>query len=445
MNTADQTAVTSRSGPGDELPVNPFHALRVSFGMLLGEDDFRTLMGNPRGKQMLHSSWLHGSGVVWGFPVDTADDGRLRVGPGLAVDGVGRELALPSPQCIDVGKWVSEQQKNGRPVSSPKDPGQDSAVTVACLVATADLCPTRPVPALADPCDQQRTHTEPSRLVETVRLELRPQECPARPAAGPYHRVRVLLGLDEVASSDPAGKQAADAIEAVLTSPPAMRARSLLAAFRQMLALDVTDMRPVTAPGDECPALFPVPEDDAAVPLATISISHGLNQDCSVSVTWQADVTVRRGLIATSTIQELACGFAPGLLGGRRGHDAGGPRVIRASVDWEGTDESVIVFDVTRPLSRSSLSRQQVTVTSLGSGGWDREDIDDIDYDGASHVRVKLFQPPSQSHVRLVVRGTGPTPVSGASGIPLAGMDDGEAGTENDGHDAVQRLIRRTS
>ena len=55
-------------GPGD-LPVNLYEALRVSYGMLLGADDFRAMIGNPRGKQMLHSAWLHGSGVVWGFDV----------------------------------------------------------------------------------------------------------------------------------------------------------------------------------------------------------------------------------------------------------------------------------------------------------------------------------------------------------------------------------------
>ena len=61
---------------GDGPPVDPFQALRVAYGMLLGEDDFRVLLGNPRGKQMLHAAWLHGSGVVWGMPVthDPATD-----------------------------------------------------------------------------------------------------------------------------------------------------------------------------------------------------------------------------------------------------------------------------------------------------------------------------------------------------------------------------------
>ena len=93
-----------------DLPVTPFQALRVSYGMLLGEDDFRVLMGNPRGKQMLHSSWLHGSGVVWGYRVGTeaAEVGRLllRVSPGLGVDGLGREVELQASACLNLQDWL---------------------------------------------------------------------------------------------------------------------------------------------------------------------------------------------------------------------------------------------------------------------------------------------------------------------------------------------------
>jgi hypothetical protein len=422
----------------EELPANPFEALRVSFGMLLGEEDFRTLMGNPRGKQMLHSAWLHGAGVVWGYPIDRADDGQLRVGPGLAIDGIGRELALHAPKCIDVDRWVADQRRKGSSVDTD-DPCADPPVSVACLVAYFDLCPTRPVPALADPCDLNRTSTEPSRLVEQVHLKLVPQECPSPDL--PYHRVRVLLGLDEVGSPDTAGQEAAAELAEVLLEPPAKRAGALLAAFRQLLAKDVAELRPRNWADEQT---FPVSEEYAGVPLARISLSRGSKDDHPTQIHWEADITVRRGLVATSTIQELTCGLAPGVLGGRAGQDAGGPRVVRDSVYWED-DGSTIVFNVTTPLMPGSLSRNPVTVSSLGSGGWDREDIDELSYDGDRMVRVRLYQPPSHQLVRLIVRGTGPTPITGTTGIPLAGLDDGEAGTKDDGHDAVLRIERRTS
>src|SRR5690349_25165882 len=90
-----------------DLPVSPFQALRVSYGMLLGEDDFRVLMGNPRGKQMLHAAWLHGSGVVWGFGV-TRDGDELAVERGLAIDGHGRELRLETRCCLPLREWAQD-------------------------------------------------------------------------------------------------------------------------------------------------------------------------------------------------------------------------------------------------------------------------------------------------------------------------------------------------
>src|SRR3954454_19531456 len=89
---------------GGDLPVNPFVALRVAYGMLLGEDDFRTMMGNPRGKQMLHAAWLHGSGVVWGYGVTVNGLKELKVAAGLAVDGLGRELRSEATATFDVTK-----------------------------------------------------------------------------------------------------------------------------------------------------------------------------------------------------------------------------------------------------------------------------------------------------------------------------------------------------
>jgi hypothetical protein len=425
----------------EPLPVNPFEALRVSFGMLLGEEDFRTLMGNPRGKQMLHSSWLHGSGVVWGFPIDEADDGQLRVGVGLAYDGQGRELVLHSPKCIDVDQWVADQRRKGNLPTDIENPCADPEVTVACLVAHFDDCPTRPVPALADPCDQERTTQEASRLVERVRLELLPHDCPSVPSTGPYHRVRVLLGLDEVGSADEPGEEAREALLEVLKQPPAKVAAALLAAFREQLAWDVTAAAPLDI--DDGEKNFPVAEENSFVVLARIEVGSGSVAGNPGRVSWKADITPRRGLVATSTIQELSCGLAPGLLGGRAGQDAGGPRVKRESVDWE--NKSTLIFKVTEPLMEGSLSRNPVTVSSLGSSGWDREDIDEIVYDGQRNVRVRLYRQPAHRIVRLIVRGTGPTPVTGTTGIPLAGMDDGPAGTIDDGHDAVVRIDRRNS
>jgi hypothetical protein len=442
------TVETTTSRPycrDDELPVNPFRALRVSFGMLLGEEDFRDLMGNPRGKQMVHNSWLHGSGVVWGYQVRPDGARCLRVTPGLAIDGLGRELLLDTDHCVDLDRWLQERRAEGEPVDRSEGAGHsgqpqrppgdcDERVLDTCLVAVFDTCQARPVPALADPCDLSRKHNECSRVVETIRLELRDQACPGpAPIPGPYHRLRVLLGLDKVGGDqDAAGRLAAELRQAVADEPVDRRVRALLRAFRELAALDVADLEPAKEDGDLCPSLFPITEDDAAVVLASVKVTTRGDEVLTV----EPSLRPRRSLIATGTIQELACGLAPALVGAGSEPDAGGPRVVRQSVHWP--DANRLTFKVTSPLLEGSLRDHPVVVTSLSERGWVREDIERIGYDDPTRtVTLVLHDPPAYDHVRVIVRGTGPTPVTGADYVPLAGLEGGSPGTAADGHDAV--------
>jgi hypothetical protein len=426
MQQVDENVRGSSSCPDEDLPVNPFLALRVAYGMLLGEEDFRTLMGNPRGKQMLHTAWLHGTGVVHGYRVRLDGTRELRVTPGLAIDGLGRELLLEADHCIDVVKWLDTLPSGGEP----------QRTVDACLVALLDTCQTAPVPALADPCDLSRKHNDCSRVVETVRLELR-TDCPEL-APAPYHRLRVLLGLDEVGDDDPSGEQAAEWVREVTRAPSHERARKLLEAFRVLAAHDVTDLEPAAEEGDVCPSLFPATEDTAAVLLAKVTVTARDAGNCQELVDVDVDPTVRRSLVATSAIQELTCGFAPGLIGAGTEQDAGGPRVVPEPRWLDGARR--LRFEVTKPLLPGSLRDTPVVITSLGERGWVREDIERVAYDGDDEltVTVTLHDPPAYRLVRVIVRGTGPSPVFGASPpVPLAGVVDGPPGSRHDGHDAV--------
>ena len=417
----------------DDLPVNPFLALRVSYGMLLGEEDFRDLMGNPRGKQMLHDAWLHGSGVVWGYQVHRDGTRRLRVKPGLAVDKLGRQLQLDTDRCLDLDAWLRDRRENQQLGAGDCD----ERVVDACLVANFDTCLARPVPALADPCDLSRKYNECSRVVETVRLELREEACPdPAPVPGPYHRVRVLLGLDRVGDTDPAGELARDRRRAVTEKPVHRRARALLAAFRELAALDVAELEPASEEGDVCPSLFPAVEGDAGVVLAKVKLTTRGDDIAEV----EPYLDDRPSLLATSTVQELVCGLAPALLGSETEQDAGGPRVIPQSV-WWADDASRLSFKVTSSLVRSTLSLREppsLLVTSLSDRGWVPEDVDRVEYDDSTRtVTVTFHDPPAYDLVRTIVRGTGPTPVVGTNRVPLAGLVGGPPGTTQDGHDAV--------
>jgi hypothetical protein len=414
---------------GGDLPVNPFVALRVAYGMLLDEDAFKTMMGNPRGKQMFHSSWLHRSGVVWGYQVCPDGELVIKVGPGAAVDRVGRELLLESTMCLDVRDWVADQELGG-----PQEECRTTTIE-ACLYAEFACCPTSPVPTLSDPCDVSRKHDDYSRVVETVKLELRPGPCCLPTEV--YHRVRVLLGLDDVGEGDEAGEEALVAATVAASANPDRRAQELLHQFRRMAALDEMDMRPPVRDGEPCLSLFPALEECAGVVLAAVEIDVKEEGGCTEIMGVRIDPLVRRTLLPTTTIQELTCGVAPALLGVGLQVDAGGPRVIRDSVSLS-EDGRALSFNVTAPLIPGSV-RRAIAITSLSSRGWVDEDIDSIQYGPDDlAVIISLADRPINDIVRLIVRGTGETPVFGSDpAVPLAGFVGGPPGSADDGIDAV--------
>ena len=86
--------------------------------------------------------------------------------------------------------------------------------------------------------------------------------------------------------------------------------------------------------------------------------------------------------------------------------------------------------------------RRAVTVHSLSARGWVEEDVESVRYDTEeSHLVVRLATRPVNNVVRMVVKGTGPTPVFGvAPAAPLAGVWGGPPACRHDGRDAVITL-----
>ncbi|QUQ63890.1 hypothetical protein [Kutzneria sp. CA-103260] len=427
MTTCDDTAAPCQSCSESDLPVNPFSALRVAFGMLLGEDDFRTMMGNPRGKQMLHAAWLHGSGVAWGYQVALGGEYGLSVSPGLAVDGHGRELFAETSLCLNLMDWVTAQKPT-------------SDTITATLVADFACVPTSLVPTLADPCDVTRKHDDYSRVLETVRLSLRPDDGTSPPPT--YRRLRVLFGL-LAPGTDQASLDALAAIEAVMSAPEGNRAQVLLAQFRQLAAADAAELKPAAEAGVEGLSLFPATDEKSGVVLARLVIKQhevsGAIQIDDVAI----DSSARTTLLPTSVIQELAAGTAPSLFGTEGTPDYGGPRVLPDSLNW--TDDRTLEFRVTAPVNARSL-RRAVRITSLSPDrGWADDDVDTIEVrDGGTTVVVRLADQLANDTGRLIVRGTGPEPAFGvAPAVPLAGVAGGPPAGKDDGRDAVIMFPRR--
>jgi hypothetical protein len=169
---------------------------RVSYqpGMLLGLEATRAEQGYHRRRHTRHAYWLHGSGTVVGLRVaatgdDPGDDTtrtnvRLLVSPGVGVDGLGREVSVSEPYCLDLGAWV-DALKPGPPASEAWSAalreGYEEATNVLGLEVTFRYqdAPSGVQPVIAMEVNAGTDPVAPSLVKDCVLLELRA----ARPVA----------------------------------------------------------------------------------------------------------------------------------------------------------------------------------------------------------------------------------------------------------------------
>lgn len=440
---------------GGDLPATPFIAPRVTHGMLLGEDDFRIQVGYPRGKHLLHQAWLHGTGVVWGYPVSRSGLWELEVGAGLAVDPIGRDLLHEVCEPFDLREVLDRALADGAlEETTSKSADCRTAKVWACVVAEFDGCLSSPVPTLADPCDVTRSHDDYSRVLERARIDIRlgrcadRDDCPDPRTAGSYHRVRVLLGLDSVGDDDEAGEEAWRARAHVMAA--AEPARALECVLAELACQDVIDLRPETEPGEHHLVLYPTADENPAVVLAEVLIKLRDRDGC-----WEFDgpakvrECVRRTLLPTDLITALTCGLAPGLLDTSSTGGTEGPRVDGPGIELR-KDGTKMLIPVSAALVPGTVpgSVEITTLTPDKGDRWVVEDIYDAAYDpaagdgegGAIVVRLaySLDERPAGALVRVRIRGTGGKPVMGVDPLaPLAGLVGGPPGSEHEGRDAV--------
>jgi hypothetical protein len=412
------------------LPDGPFTSLRYHFGMLLGEDDFRTEQRYHRSKMRLHNAWLHRAGVDWGFRVEPVLDRReLRVWPGLALDPTGRELHLDVLCCLDVGAWYDEHEDE---VEATDLEGAAEGVRFDAHVQVGFCgCATRAVPSIADPCEGSGSETDTafSRTFETVEIRLVPGLAPQDPP--PYPRLRLLFGLTDGVPEDLADR--ADVLaarDALLSVPPDERANELLRVFRELAALDTVAAEPARAGDGDAVTPFPGSDEDAVVVANVGAITlEGTTGNWELTSA-DVDLAPRRSHVATGTIQELLCGSGLEV----SVPDAGGPRAQQPTLD---RGARTIVLQVSEPLDPQSVAPAAFEVSYFGSTGWRTTAVTPTPAPDALGVTLTLADDPGSDLVRLIARGTGPQPVLGADRVPLAGGTTSPAGTAADGHDFV--------
>jgi hypothetical protein len=121
--------------------------------------------------------------------------------------------------------------------------------------------------------------------------------------------------------------------------------------------------------------------------------------------------------------------------------DAGGPRIEPRSLRLEG---EAVVLSADRRLSKASVAPEAFSVSAYDlRDGWHIVEINAARLDRSQqHVRLELATGFGGNLVRVIARGTGPSPLLGTSLVPLAGEVGGPAGGTENGHDFVIMLKR---
>ncbi len=448
------------SNPADSplaasLAADPYTSLAVHYGMLLGVSDFQVLAGNPRGKLQLHQAWQHGKGVVWGYGVVVdSDSGQLKVGPGLAVDGLGREVASSADMCLDVHEWLVDQMPNH---GFKPDGGPDRYSFSAQLVLTHAACLSRPVPSVSATCGPATDTVAYSRVIEIAHLDLRPYQrtegiCSNAPGTWTppddardqsFAELRALI-RDGVLPSG-------------LPYPPT----DWLSAFRAVAADAAAAIGPpglVPQPSERT-RLYPEDEPGEVLLADLPDIVLAKADGGKWNLTAHADLSVRRTHLPAWVIEELIGEVLTGRVGRTPAPDAGGPRVTRIRLRDDHVrvefTQNVVEGTVPQALELRSFDR------AAGAQGWsDPLPVQPVvtpaqpgTPPAPATVAFDLPTPPTADlSYRLVLRGTGSTPLLGivarvdapnvGQPVPLAGWVGDPPGSAASGHDVVEMLTQ---
>jgi len=185
---------------------------RVSYqaGMLLGVEATQAEQDYHRRRLTRQNYWLHGSGTVCGLRVhargeDPGDEDtnvlvRLFVTGGIAVDGLGREVALSEPHCIDLRAWLTTQHEDetlwGTLIRDGYDAG-DNCLWLALTVRYQDTA-SGLQPVLATDVNAGTDPVKAGRIKDCALLELtaeRPDEGPGGHPFAAHRRLPELADL----------------------------------------------------------------------------------------------------------------------------------------------------------------------------------------------------------------------------------------------------------
>ncbi|MGD8587485.1 MAG: hypothetical protein PVG22_01500 [Chromatiales bacterium] len=162
----------------------PLRRVAYEAGMLLGLEATQDEQDYHRRRLSRHQYWLQGSGTLAGMvvavdPPGTTETGpietRLTVGPGIGIDGLGREVLINETYCIDLGDWLKSQNE-----TTLRD-GYDEVADELWLKITVryQACNVAMQPVLARKVNLSTDAVQASRRADSIVLEITPELPPA--------------------------------------------------------------------------------------------------------------------------------------------------------------------------------------------------------------------------------------------------------------------------
>jgi hypothetical protein len=144
------------------------------FGKLMDVEQWQKDQRHFDLKRSLVNRLVLGCGVVCGLGLEAGENGRIRLQPGMAIDGWGREIVVPARVSFDPRRLTDE---DGNAVGDPLESG----VVAVCLAYSERRLDA--VPALVPDCDHPGG-CAPSTIREEFRVLVRAaQGDPAPPPA----------------------------------------------------------------------------------------------------------------------------------------------------------------------------------------------------------------------------------------------------------------------
>ena len=177
MDTLDDFSTLEQDASLSE----PLRRVAYEAGMMLGLEATRDEQAYHRRRLTRHQYWLQGYGTLAGMRVSmappshaNATDGltvRLLVSPGIGIDGLGREVLIHEPYCINLGDWLAAQSESHLREGYSD---ADNLLWLKICVRQKD-CPVAMQPVLARKLNISTDAVQASRTADSVRLELIPE------------------------------------------------------------------------------------------------------------------------------------------------------------------------------------------------------------------------------------------------------------------------------